>query len=91
MTAMGKLWGSRVPGWALTVSAKGYHALMAMVAADLKSRGLDFDFGDAAVTVERDGRRTAIELPPLVDACSGKQRGEWAGVGTSHLDAVLPK
>ena len=78
-----------MPGWALTLSAKGYHALMAMVAADLKARGIHFDFGDSAVMVEESGRRTAIDLPPLVDVCSGRQRDEWAALVTTHLDQAL--
>jgi hypothetical protein len=89
MATMGKMWGSRVPPWGLPLSAKGYHALMAMVAAELKSRGATFDFGDAAVIVEAAGERSEIDLKRLVDACVGKGREEWGPQVARHLDENL--
>lgn len=85
----GKLWGSRVPAWGLTLTAKGYHSLMAIVAAELKSREVPFDFVDNLVVADRKGARVEILLPPLVADCSGVTRGEWAAIVARHVEGAL--
>jgi len=89
MSPTGKLWGSRVPGWALRLSAKDYHALMAMVAAEVNDRGLEFEFADANVVVQHQGRRVEIPLHPVVDACADAGRAAWAEQVARTVDAAL--
>ena len=90
MPPIGKLWGSRVPAWGLMLSAKGYHALMAKVAAELKSRDIAFDFCDSSVTFEASGKRAELDLKVLAESCAGKGREEWEGIVASQVDASLP-
>jgi hypothetical protein len=89
MAPTGRLWGSRVPTWGLTLKAKGFHALMGMVAAELKSRGLAFDFGEGVVTVGWAKGSKEIALPPLVDRCETCDREQWQSVVAGYLDEAL--
>ena len=89
MAPTGRLWGSRVPTWGLTPKAKGFHALMGMVAAELKSRGLAFDFGDGIVSVGVPQGSKQVALPPLVDRCEAAGREQWQGVVAGYMDEAL--
>ena len=89
MPPIGKLWGSRVPAWGLLLSAKGYHALMAKVAAELKARDIAFDFGDGSVTLEAAGKRAELDLKSLAETCSSRGREEWEGLVAQRLDDLM--
>ena len=86
-----KLWGSRVPGWALGLGAKGYHGLMALVNAEANARGLGFHFEEeGSVRLEREGGPTpALDLKALARVCSERPRAEWDAVVVAHLEAAL--
>lgn len=86
---IGKLWGSRVPGWALCLTAKGYHALMAIIGAELEDRGLSFDFGDGVVAFEHGGRRVEWDLRPLAGRCCDAEREEWNALVAADLEEAL--
>lgn len=89
MAPTGRLWGSRVPTWGLTLKAKGFHSLMGMLAAELKGRGLAFDFGDGVVAVGLEQGMREVALPPLVDRCETAAKEQWPGVVAAYLDETL--
>ena len=94
MGSYGKSWGSRVPGWAVAVGLMGrdYHSFMAVVGAELKSRQLEYRFGDGTVeaTVATDDEvRWDIELRGLAGRCAECPRDEWDRLIADHVDAVV--
>jgi hypothetical protein len=88
----GKSWGSRVPGWAVAVGllGKDYHSFMAVVGAELKSRQMEYRFGDGTVeATAAPDTRWDIELRDLAGRCAERPRDEWDRLIADHLDAAV--
>ncbi|MGI5863324.1 MAG: hypothetical protein ACOX6T_14885 [Myxococcales bacterium] len=86
-----KFWGSRVPGWALGLGAKGYHRLMGIVGAEARARGLDFQFDDEGSV--RLGTRVEnareLDLRALARECAESPAESWEALVAERIDEAL--
>jgi hypothetical protein len=92
MRFLRKSWGSRVPGWALGLGGKGYHALMAVVSAEARARGFELCFEEGSVRLGKESQAPfELDLRSLAQACETLPRAAWDALVASRIDEAAAK